>query len=91
MAKIFFFHFFVTFTLVASIITKIDSFLSKAKTIMINFIKMFIKSANLAIKKQFLEIIWSCLGDEIFWLLNFSLQLLLHPIVTLNNNFYVLG
>jgi hypothetical protein len=64
--KIIFFHFFVTFTLVASIITKIDCFLTKAKTIMINFIKMFIESANFALKMHFLEIIWSFLGDEIF-------------------------
>jgi hypothetical protein len=57
MANNFFFHFFVTFTLVASIITKIISFLTKTKTIMVNFIKMFIKSANLALKMHFLEII----------------------------------
>jgi hypothetical protein len=64
--KIFSFLFFVTFTLVASIITKIVSFLTKTKTIMVNFIKMFIKSANLALKMHFLEIIWSYLRDEIF-------------------------
>ena len=60
------FHFFFIFTLVASIITKIVSFLTKTKTIMVNFIKMFIKSANLALKMHFLEIIWFCLRDEIF-------------------------
>jgi hypothetical protein len=64
--NIIFFHFFVTFTLVASIITKIVSFLTKTKTNMVNFIKMFIKSANLALKMHFLEIIWSYLRDEIF-------------------------
>jgi hypothetical protein len=63
--KKFFFHFFETFTLVASIITKIVSFLTKTKTIMVNFIKMLRKSANLALKMHFLEIIWSCLRDEI--------------------------
>jgi hypothetical protein len=43
---IYFFHFFATFMLVASIITKIVSFLTKTKTIMVNFTKMFRKSAN---------------------------------------------
>jgi hypothetical protein len=64
--KIMFFHFFETFTPVASIITKIVSFLTKTKTIMVNFIKMFRKRANLAPKMRFLKIIWSCLHDEIF-------------------------
>ncbi len=91
MVKKLFFHFFVTFTLVASIITKIISFLTKAKTIMVSLIKMFIKSAKLALKMHFLEIIWSYLRDEIFLLLNFSLLHPLHPIGTLNNNFYVFG
>jgi hypothetical protein len=33
---------------------------------MVNFIKMFIESANLALKMHFLEIIWSYLRYEIF-------------------------
>jgi len=40
------FHFFFIFTLVASIITKIISFLTKTKTIMVNFIKMFTYREN---------------------------------------------